>query len=722
MLEYNIEDISILEEENHIKIALRGWIFSDKPYKIEGFCKEKCIAFDDFESFYRKDINEYFDVCDEKKRGFIIKLLYTKKEIKISFTNDIGEQKDYILTKLEEKVRTYKKNKNSNKILRYLNVFYLKKSVHVIQQYGIKYAFSLIKNRMAQPETKETEKSIYQYDYCYKDKEIPAQWLEIQKIKPLFLIYTQLESWNEATERGLRALSLQTYKSMKLYIDVKNQGVKKEIIKFLAVTSIDVLFIDEMQGELKMKDHSPSYFLEISLYDCLVKNALAHMMEVINLEQEPMLLYSAYDHFEEEGKYHTCISKRGINKITLNCIIRGAWCVKYEEKLDFIFTDINRYLESIIDDLCSNKTVYIDKVLLHRNINVKNDKNKKIKAIAFYLPQFHCFPENDKWWGEGFTEWRNVKRTIPMFEDHNQPRIPGELGYYNLMEQEEIQYKQEQLAKEYGIYGFCYYYYWFNGKRLLERPLDKKLNNIELDLPFCFCWANENWTKRWDGLQNEILMEQVHEQDSDERFIKDVANMLKDSRYIRINNKPLILIYKINLLADGKKTIQTWREQIENYGIDGIYIALVKQEGIIKPQDYGADALVEFPPHNMDAKNITQCLNTKKDFMGNIYDYSEMANRKYEELDYTIFKGAMLQWDNTARRMEKADIFHNFSSYDYKKWLLKNREYALLHNDENEQLIFINAWNEWAEGTYLEPDEEFGKLHLDITKQIVESR
>ncbi len=348
----------------------------------------------------------------------------------------------------------------------------------------------------------------------------------------------------------------------------------------------------------------------------------------------------------------------------------------------------------------------------------------KIKAIAFYLPQFHAIPENDEWWGNGFTEWRNVKRGKPVFDGHYQQRIPTELGYYDLVQDKSIQKKQMELAKKYDIYGFCYYYYWFNGKRLLEKPLNQVLENEDLDLPFCICWANENWTRRWDGLDKEILISQSHSIDSDMRFIDEVIPILKDKRYIKLEDAPMLLVYRVNLLPNPFKTIENWRERCKEAGIESIHICAVQSIGITDPRVFGCDSAVEFPPSGfwrfLKPKRYVE--NLDPNFKGYLYDYNdivEIALRK-KRVNYSLYRGAMLGFDNVARKLNSGVIFHNFTIESYKKWLLGCIAYEKHYQPKEKQILFINSWNEWGEGTYLEPDEKFGLQYLEATKEVMD--
>jgi glycosyltransferase involved in cell wall biosynthesis len=344
------------------------------------------------------------------------------------------------------------------------------------------------------------------------------------------------------------------------------------------------------------------------------------------------------------------------------------------------------------------------------------------KIIAFYLPQFHPIPENDAWWGKGFTEWINVSKAVPNFVGHYQPHFPGELGYYDLRLLD-VQEQQVALAKKYGIYGFCFYYYWFHGKRLLERPINQYLANPHLDLPFCLCWANENWTRRWDGADHDILIAQDYNEEQYRHFIRDISVHFSDPRYIRVDEKPMLLVYRVNLLPDAQKAAEIWRSECRMMGIGEIYLVAVQSFGITDPRPYGFDAAVEFPPSYLGEAEISPktVKITNPNFKGKIFDYNlavrSMLNKKHG--DYTYFKSVMPSWDNTARRQNDAHIFINSSPAAYQEWLEKVVAYSQRALPEDKRFIFVNAWNEWAEGTHLEPDRRYGYAYLHATADAI---
>lgn len=347
--------------------------------------------------------------------------------------------------------------------------------------------------------------------------------------------------------------------------------------------------------------------------------------------------------------------------------------------------------------------------------------SSRVKAIAFYLPQYHPIPENDQWWGKGFTEWTNVTRAKPCFSGHQQPLLPSELGFYDLRVPE-VRTQQAALAREHSITGFCYYYYWFTGRKILERPLEDMLASGEPDFPFCLCWANENWTRRWDGEDEAILLAQKHSPESDARFIDDVMPALLDPRYIKRNGEPLLLVYRADLLADPLRTTAVWREAACAAGLPGLHLCAVWK--VEDPRPLGFDALVEFPPHHFTHKRITdEFEGATDDFEGEVFDYAAgvEAVKPLKEMIYPIYRGVMSGWDNTPRRGKKAWIFANGTAEVYGKWLEKVVRESAARRGEDDQFVFINAWNEWAEGATLEPSRMHGRSYLQATRSALET-
>lgn len=355
----------------------------------------------------------------------------------------------------------------------------------------------------------------------------------------------------------------------------------------------------------------------------------------------------------------------------------------------------------------------------------------KKRLIAIHLPQFHPFKENNEWWGKGFTEWTNVAKARPRYKGHYQPHIPADLGYYDLR-LEDSRIEQADLAKKYGIYGFCYYHYWFNGRLLMERPVEEMINSGKPDFPFMVCWANENWTRAWDGGEKEILIQQSYSEDDDRMHIKYLCNhYFKDPRYIRINGKPVFCIYRSTLFPDMEHSIRVMRDEALKYG-EELYICRFESfhtigKEYLKP---GFDAAIDFQPHFDNFENvfinriknkcnlITNKLFGKK-YFPIIVDYESYVEYELNEgtVDYKRYPCVTPRWDNSPRRLN--NVFYelkNSTPDKYEKWLSTVMD-RFEPQSEEENFVFINAWNEWAEGNHLEPDMKYGLQYLEATKR-----
>jgi lipopolysaccharide biosynthesis protein len=345
------------------------------------------------------------------------------------------------------------------------------------------------------------------------------------------------------------------------------------------------------------------------------------------------------------------------------------------------------------------------------------------RTVAFYLPQYHPIPENNEWWGEGFTEWTNVKPAKPMFKGHYQPHEPSELGYY-IIDDAKILRRQVKLAQNYGIDAFCFYFYWFNGKTLLEKPIDLFFNDKTLDHGFCLCWANENWTRRWDGKESDILLAQTYSHEDDLEFIQYIAKYLRDPRYLRVEGKPVLLMYRPSLLPDPVATTRIWREWCIENGIGDLHLVYTQSFECDHPTTYGCDAGTEFSPNIPNGyQGATPHLVTKTvsdlnpDFQGKIFDWSAYVERS-EHLPhpgYPIYRCINPGWDNTARKKTNGTIFINSSPRSFQQWALNALNDTVFAHGSN-GLLFINAWNEWAEGAHLEPDQRYGYGYLEALR------
>lgn len=351
-----------------------------------------------------------------------------------------------------------------------------------------------------------------------------------------------------------------------------------------------------------------------------------------------------------------------------------------------------------------------------------------IRLVAFYLPQFHPIPENDAWWGPGFTEWNNVVAARPLFPGHYQPHLPADLGFYDLR-LPEARLGQAELAEAHGISAFCYYHYWFNGRRLLERPLDEVLASKDPALPFCICWANEPWTRAWDGRSSQVLMAQEYSEDDDRRHARWLAAAFRDERYFRIEGKPLFLVYRAAQLPDPARTASIWREEAARLGVGDIFLGRVESfvDDRCDPGTIGFDAAVEFQPDwaNMgspasSARSVRRTLRRGRVPPAlRVYDYADVVERMLArpEPPYRRFACVTPSWDNTARQGGSGVVLHGSRPELYERWL-REAVARSLPDSGGERTVFVNAWNEWAEGAHLEPDRRHGLGFLEATHRV----
>ncbi len=349
---------------------------------------------------------------------------------------------------------------------------------------------------------------------------------------------------------------------------------------------------------------------------------------------------------------------------------------------------------------------------------------RKARLLAYYLPQFHRVPENDAWWGKGFTDWTNLGRASPRFAGHVQPKIPRDLGHYSLDDPQTLR-RQIEMAKGAGLEGFVFYTYWFNRHRLLEKPLEQFLADKSLDFSFCAMWANENWTRRWDGMEREVLIAQEYLEEDDPALIDSFARLFEDARYIRIQNRPLLMIYRAGLIPDAAARIVKWRRMFEELHGERPLLIMAQSLGEdYDPTPYGLDGAVEFPPHKLsqETRRIGDSLDLlDPDFSATVHDYADIAETslKLPVPEYPLIKTIVPGWDNDPRREGKGLVLHNATPGKYQDWLEKLVDYTAHHPFHGERIICVNAWNEWAEGAFLEPDVHSGAAYLNATSRAI---
>lgn len=339
------------------------------------------------------------------------------------------------------------------------------------------------------------------------------------------------------------------------------------------------------------------------------------------------------------------------------------------------------------------------------------------RAFAFVLPQFHAIPENDEWWGEGFTEWTNVRPARPLFPGHYQPHVPRDLGYYDLRKAA-TRKRMAVLASHYGLEGFCYYHYWFHGEQLLEAPFEAVLRSGDPDLPFCLCWANEAWTRRWDGSDDDILQPQRYSEQDDIDHITALLPALTDRRAISIDGCPIFLVYRTSQLPDAARTAQLWRQAATGGGLPGLHLVAVETDEPIDPRPIGFDASLRFQP-DWRALDEVPLLPIGPP-TARVYDYKSLcqAVQQAPDVPWTRYPAVCPGWDNTPRRRSGATVLHRSTPRKYERWLSRTLE-ELKSETPERRLLFINGWNEWGEGCHLEPDRRYGHAYLRATRRVL---
>lgn len=339
------------------------------------------------------------------------------------------------------------------------------------------------------------------------------------------------------------------------------------------------------------------------------------------------------------------------------------------------------------------------------------------RFIAYYLPQFHPFEVNNHAWGQGFTEWTNTTKATPQYKGHYQPHLPADLGHYDLRVAD-VMRQQIDIAKSYGVHGFCFHYYWFDGQKVMDLPLNQFLANSDMDQSFCICWANENWTRRWDGMESDVILHQSYSHEKCLEFIHDILPIIQDPRYIRVDGKPLLVIYRPLLIPDLQKVVQSWRDEVVKAGLPGLWLVCAQTFGLVDPRPIGFDAAVEFPPHKINDRieDVPPPQGVwNRHFQGKTWLYADAVGESLtrDAQPYPLYRCAFPSWDNEARRPAAGYSFAQVSPVQFGEWLATCSSYARETRSASDNFVFVNAWNEWAEGAHLEPDRHFGYAWLE---------
>lgn len=350
-----------------------------------------------------------------------------------------------------------------------------------------------------------------------------------------------------------------------------------------------------------------------------------------------------------------------------------------------------------------------------------------MKILALHLPQYHVIPENNEWWGNGFTDWVNVKKAKPLFRGHEQPLIPYKHYYYDMTDVNTLRI-QAKTAEKYRVYGFIYYHYWFNGKKLLEKPCELLLQHNDIKTNYCFCWANETWARTWDGKDTEILIRQTFGGIDDwEKHIYYLIKFFQDKRYIKINNRPVMFFYSCNRIENFNKMIDYWNKKLKEVGFEDLFVVEFVNSFNSGTHDIMSDVITEFEPLNTARYSVSNLCKLKRllckkigltDFLDYDYIWNCLLNNNRNFNNKKIFRSAFVNFDNSPRKGKKSLIMKGANPYKFKNYL--NKLVKASNRNFDDTFLIINAWNEWAEGAVLEPSENYGFGYLEAVKSVME--
>lgn len=601
-----------------------------------------------------------------------------------------------------------------------------------------------------------TPKHIQSYFTCYSKEVVKSKifqdfWNNILNHKDVHRVIQDYET-------ALTGILEKAGFNSDSYFNTKKYSIENNIIDLFNYSELaPLILIKEGVPFVKIKAFSHTSYKDLTN---LIKNNTQYPVELIYRHLKkmnlPMVGMQEYLLFRAKRKIANLMRS---NKTIVKIAKRNPEIVKFTKKIarkltgsndimviqqaaapkpqpnknELIFNDIydpNHAIRKAEHEvlLANNKTYYFEEESEENFVRDESDP----RVVAVYLPQYHPFPENDKAWGKGFTEWSNVTSSIPRFVGQEQPVLSSDLGFYDLRIPGKIK-EQIDLAKKYGIYGFQFYYYWFSGKKVMEFPIKEFYKNKELDFNYSICWANENWTRRWDGSENDVIFEQKDAKDDPLKFIKDVAHYLNDSRYIQENGRPILTVYRVDLLEDPKRYAKIWRDYFrKEYGKELCLIGCTNFRNFT-PEEVGFDALMDMTPTNSSNPEIKKWVTDKKfltdkvelldkNWDGVVLDYRYIAKEEVRHLPDNInnYMTISPSWCNESRRKGvNGFTFYKSSPEIYSNWLDKILDFEIKVKKNKSPLVFINAWNEWAEAAMLEPSVHLGHNTLLRTAEVL---